>query len=274
MSEAIDQNNQNSAPSVLRGNLGDGRIATLTLNRPGRKNALGPQEWQLLSAELARIAADKTVRVVLLRGAGGAFSSGGDLSSMPERLELPLSVRTDQLVRDAQVIRQIIELDRPVVAAIEGPCMGAGLALALACDVRIAARDASLGAVFHRIGLSGDFGITWLLPRIVGPSRAAEMLLCAEVLTGEQAAACGLVGRAVAPDQLSAQVEALCLRLADGPPLAIAASKRSLQHAIAVDLQHQIEWEAHCQAALGKSTDVREGIAAFMAKRAPRFTGN
>lgn len=271
MSEAT---NSPGEPSVLRGSLGDGRVATLTLNRPARKNALGPQEWQQLSGELTRIAADKTVRVVLLRGAGGAFSSGGDLASMPERLEWPLSVRTDQLIRDAQVIRQIVELDRPVVAAIEGPCMGAGLALALACDLRIAARDASLGAVFHRIGLSGDFGITWLLPRVVGPSRAAEMLLCAEVLNGEQAAACGLVQRAVAPDQLSAQVEALCLRLADGPPLAIAASKRSLQHALDVDLQHQIEWEARGQAALGKSADVREGIAAFLGKRSPRFTGN
>jgi 2-(1,2-epoxy-1,2-dihydrophenyl)acetyl-CoA isomerase len=263
-----------SAPSVLRGSLGDGRVATLTLNRPGRKNALGPTEWQILSQELSRIAADKTVRAVLLRGAGGAFSSGGDLASMPERLEWPLHQRTEQLGRDAGVIRQILDLDRPVVAAIEGPCMGAGLALALACDLRIAARDASLGAVFHRIGLSGDFGITWLLPRIVGPSRAAQLLLCAEVLTGEGAAACGLVQRAVAPDQLTAHVEALCLRLADGPPLAIAASKRSLQHALDVDVGSQIEWEARTQAALGKSADVREGIAAFFAKRAPRFSGS
>lgn len=262
-----------SSPSVLRGSLGDGRVATLTLNRPTRKNALGPAEWGALSTELARIAADRSVRVVLLRGAGGAFSSGGDLSSMPERLEWPLAVRTEQLVRDAQVIRQILDLDRPVVAAIEGPCMGAGLALALACDLRIAAKDASLGAVFHRIGLSGDFAITWLLPRIVGPSRAAELLLCAEVLTGEAAAAIGLVQRAVAREELTTQVEALCLRLAEGPPLAMAASKRSLQHALDVDVKSQIDWEAHCQAALGKSADVREGIAAFFARRAPRFSG-
>ncbi len=267
MSEATE------APSVLRGSLGDGRVATLTLNRPARKNALGPQEWQALSQELAHIAADSQVRVVLLRGEGGAFSSGGDLSSMPERLEWPLAVRSAQLVRDAQVIRQLCELDRPVVAAIEGPCMGAGLALALACDLRIAATTASLGAVFHRIGLSGDFAITWLLPRIVGPSRAAELLLGAEVLSGEQAAACGLVGRAVAPEQLSAAVEALCLKLAAGPPLALAASKRSLQRAMDSDLQSQIEWEAQCQAALGKSADVREGIAAFFAKRSPQFRG-
>lgn len=259
--------------TVLRGTLDDGRVATLTLNRPQRKNALGPDEWQALSQALQQIAADASVRVVLLRGTGGAFSSGGDLSSMPERLEWPLAVRTQQLVRDAQVIRQIVDLDRPVVAAIEGPCMGAGLALALACDLRIAADTASLGAVFHRVGLSADFGISWLLPRVVGPTRAAELLLCAEVLSGTQAQACGLVHRVVAADALASQAEALCLRMAAGPPLALAASKRSLQRAMSTDLQSQIEWEAAAQAALGKSQDVREGIAAFFDRRAARFTG-
>lgn len=279
MSEATSKAAREAAPetatdpTVLRGTLDDGRVATLTLNRPQRKNALGPEEWQALSQALQQIAADASVRVVLLRGTGGAFSSGGDLASMPERLEWPLAVRTQQLVRDAQVIRQIVDLDRPVVAAIEGPCMGAGLALALACDLRIAADTASLGAVFHRVGLSADFGISWLLPRVVGPTRAAELLLCAEVLSGTQAQACGLVHRVVAADALASQAEALCLRMAAGPPLALAASKRSLQRAMSTDLQSQIEWEAAAQAALGKSQDVREGIAAFFDRRAARFTG-
>lgn len=260
-------------PSLLRGTLADGRIATLTLNRPQRKNALGPEEWQQLSQALHDIAHDPQIRVVLLRGSGGAFSAGGDLSSMPERLAWSLSVRTQQLVRDAQVIRQIIDLDRPVVAAIEGPCMGAGLSLALACDLRIAADNATLGAVFHRVGLSADFGISWLLPRIVGPARAAELLLCAEVLSAEPAQKCGLVHRVVAAAALRDQSEALCLRLASGPPLAIAASKRSLQRALTADLQSQIEWEAQNQAALGKTQDVHEGIAAFFEKRTASFSG-
>lgn len=260
--------------SVLRGELAEGRIATLTLNRPQRKNALGPEEWQQLSQALHDIARDPTIRVVLLRGSGGAFSSGGDLSSMPERIAWPLAVRTQQLVRDAKVIRQIVELDRPVVAAIEGPCMGAGLSLALACDLRIAAEDAMLGAVFHRVGLSADFGLSWLLPRIVGPSRAVELLLCADVLSAEAAKQCGLVHRITPTAALREQSEAWCLRLAAGPPLAIAASKRSLQRALTSDLDDQIEWEAQVQAALGKSQDVGEGIAAFFAKRAAKFSGH
>jgi 2-(1,2-epoxy-1,2-dihydrophenyl)acetyl-CoA isomerase len=267
MSESSEQ------PSVLRGTLCEGRVATITLNRPQRKNALGPEEWQSLAQALHDIARDPQIRAVLLRGSGGAFSAGGDLSSMPERLQWSLSVRTGQLVRDAQVIRQIVELDRPVVAAIEGPCMGAGLALALACDLRIAASTAKLGAVFHRVGLSADFGISWLLPRIVGPTRAAELLLCADVLSADAAQQWGLVNRVVPADSLAAHSEDLCRRLADGPPLAMAASKRSLQRALFADLQSQIEWEAQTQAALGKSHDVHEGIAAFFAKRAAQFSG-
>lgn len=262
-----------TAASVLRGELASGHIATLTLNRPERKNALGPEEWGQLAEHLRGIRADRRVRAVLITGAGGAFSSGGDLRTMPERLALPLADRTRQLAHDAGVIRMIMDLEQPVVAAIDGPCMGAGLALALACDLRLATPTASLGAVFHRVGLSGDFGITWLLPRIVGATRAAELLLCAEVLDGEQARACSLVHRVVPQDALHSQAQALCLRLAEGPPLALAASKRSLQRALDVSLQDQIEWEAACQAALGKSNDVREGIEAFFAKRPPIFSG-
>lgn len=260
-------------PSVLRDTLADGRIAVLTLNRPQRRNALGPEEWQQISHALQDIRVDPAVRVVLLRGSGGSFSAGGDLASMPERLKWPLSVRTQQLVRDAQVIRQIVDFDRPVVAAIEGPCMGAGLALALACDLRVAATSAALGAVFHRVGLSADFGLSWLLPRVVGPARAAELLLCADVLSAEAAQQCGLVHRVVPAESLREHSEALCLRLAAGPPLAIAASKRSLQRSFDADLQSQIEWEAQTQAALGKSQDAHEGIAAFFEKRAAKFSG-
>lgn len=250
-----------------------GRIAALTLNHPERKNALGPAEWQALAGYLGDIAADPTVRVVLLRGAGGAFSAGGDLRSMPERLEWPVMARRQQLLRDAEVPILLYELDLPVVAEISGPCMGAGLSLALACDLRIAADTASFGAVFHRVGLSADFGLSWLLPRAVGQARASELLFTACTIDAARACELGIVQRVVAADHLAEETLKLCYSLADGPKLAQMVSKRALRHAERCDLRQAVEWEAHSQTLLGKTADAQEGVAAFLAKRSPRFRG-
>jgi 2-(1,2-epoxy-1,2-dihydrophenyl)acetyl-CoA isomerase len=264
---------QSAAASILCELLLDGRVAALTLNRPERKNALGPAEWQALSEHLGQLSGQKELRAVLVRGAGEAFSSGGDLRSMPERLEWPPAVREQQLRRDAQVIATLYELELPVVAQIDGPCMGAGLALALACDLRVASDRASFGAVFHRVGLSADFGLSFLLPRAVGPSRACELLLTAEVLDATQAREAGLVQRVVPQAQLAEETLALCRRLADGPPLAQAVSKRGLRQGFHTDLRTAIAGEAQAQTLLGKTADAREGVAAFLAKRPPKFRG-
>jgi 2-(1,2-epoxy-1,2-dihydrophenyl)acetyl-CoA isomerase len=183
-------------------------------------------------------------------------------------------VRQAQLVRDSQVIRQLYELDRLVVAQIAGPCMGAGLSLALACDLRVAATNASFGAVFHRIGLTGDFGLLWLLPRVVGPARAAQLLYEAEVFDGSRAAALDLVHHAVEPAILPERTRALCERLCQGPPLAQALTKRGLRRAAALDLDAMLEWEAHAQSILSKTADASEGVAAFLEKRKAEFAGS
>jgi 2-(1,2-epoxy-1,2-dihydrophenyl)acetyl-CoA isomerase len=245
----------------------------LTLNRPERKNALGPEEWQLLASHLDAIEREPELRVVLLLGSGGAFSAGGDLRSMPERLDWPPAVREQQLRRDAQVIRRLHELPLPVVAEIEGPCLGAGLALALACDLRLAATSASFGAVFHRVGLSSDFGLSWLLPQAVGAGRAMELLMTAATFDADRAFELGLVQWLLPANELGATTLALCERLASGPPLAQAMTKRSLRRAQSSDLASTIDWEAQAQTLLGKSADVREGIAAFLARRPPKFRG-
>lgn len=260
-------------PTIVRGAIFDGRIATLTLNRPDRRNALGPDDWFQLAVNLDEIRFDTAVRGVLVRGAGGAFSAGGDLRTMPERLDWTPAVREQQLRRDAQVVRMIYELDQPVLASIEGPCMGAGLALALACDLRIAATTASFGAVFHRVGLTADFGLSWLLPRAVGAAQASDLLLTAEVVSGPRARELGLVQRVVEPDKLGDETLALCRRLAEGPPLAQAMSKRALRRAASCELGAAIDWEAQAQTLVGKSADTREGVAAFLEKRAPNFRG-
>jgi 2-(1,2-epoxy-1,2-dihydrophenyl)acetyl-CoA isomerase len=261
------------SPSVHYERVGERGVALLTLDRPQTRNALGPAEWHALGRHLAYIAADEAVRVVVLTGAGGAFSSGGDLHTMPARLELPPSERQERLWSDAQVIRALYELNQPVIAAIPGPCFGAGLSLALVCDLRLCAPGARFAASFHRIGLTGDFGLLWLLPRVVGPARAMELLMTAEPIDAARAEAIGLVQRIVPAEQLGAAALALAEQLAAGPPLAQAMTKRGLRRALQSDLAAMLEWESMAQTILGKTEDAREGVAAFLEKRAPKFSG-
>jgi 2-(1,2-epoxy-1,2-dihydrophenyl)acetyl-CoA isomerase len=249
------------------------RVATITLDRPEVKNALGPAEWQAIDERLRQSAADPDVRVIVLCGAGGVFSAGGDLKSMPERLALPRPVRRANLLADAQVIRTLRELPKIVIAMIEGPAVGAGLSLALGCDVRIAAANARLGAAFHKVGLTGDFGLLWLLPRIVGPARAMDLLLRAEIVDAARAEAIGLVTRVVPAEKLREETYAYAALVADGPPLATAFTKRGLHLGAEKSLAEMLAWEAEAQAACSKSDDAREGVAAFLERRAPRFTG-
>ena len=249
------------------------RVATLTLRRPEVKNALGPAEWQKLDELARRAGADPSVRVLVVTGAGGVFSAGGDLRSMPERLALPRPVRQANLLSDAQVVRTLRELPKIVIASIEGAAVGAGLSLALACDVRLAADDARLGAAFHKVGLTGDFGLLWLLPRVVGPARAMDLLLSAEILDAARAEALGLVTRVVPKEKLADETRAYAARVADGPPLATAFTKRGLHLSAERGLAEMLAWEAEAQAACSKSEDAREGVAAFLERRPPRFTG-
>lgn len=249
------------------------RIARITIDRPQARNALGPAEWQLLGEHVARASADPNVRVIVITGAGGSFSAGGDIKTMPERLALDPAARKAQLLADAQVIRALRECGKPIVARIDGACVGAGLSLALACDLRVASSRAVFGATFHRIGLTADFGLLHLLPRAVGHTRAAELLLLGEVIDAARAEAIGLVHRVVAPELLDETVDQLARRLADGPPIAQALTKSGLEKTEGMELGAVLEWEAAAQAIASKTADAREGVAAFGEKRAPRFEG-
>ncbi len=261
------------SPSVHYERIGDKGIAVLTLDRPNTRNALGPAEWHALGRHLSFLAADDTVRVVVLTGAGEAFSSGGDLHSMPARLELPSSERQARLHADSLVIQALYELDRPVIAAIPGVCVGAGLSLALACVLRICSTSARFGALFHRVGLSGDFGMLWLLPRVVGPARAMEMLMTAEMIDAARAEVIGLTSRVVSGEQLMPSALALAEQLASGPPLAQAMTKKGLHRSHTSDLAGMLEWESLSQSILSKTDDAREGVAAFIERRTATFSG-
>jgi enoyl-CoA hydratase/carnithine racemase len=249
------------------------RIATITIDRAEVKNALGPDEWKALGARVEEAAADGEVRVLVITGAGGAFSAGGDLKTMPERLAEPRDVRRANLVVLAQIVPRLRELDKPVIAMIDGACVGAGLSLALACDLRIASSRARLGASFHRVGLTGDFGLLWLLPRIVGPTRAMDLLMRAEPIDAARAEAIGLVTRVVDAAQLAEETYDYARRLADGPPVAQGFTKRGLHQSLERDLAAMIEWEADAQATCSHTTDAYEGVHAFLERRKPVFTG-
>jgi enoyl-CoA hydratase/carnithine racemase len=250
------------------------RIATLTIDRPDVKNALGPAEWHALKDHVDAAAADDAVRVLVVTGAGGSFSAGGDLKTMPERLAQPLDQRRANLSVSAQLVPTLRALPKPVIAMIDGACVGAGLALALACDLRIAASRAKLGASFHRVGLTGDFGLLWLLPRIVGPTQAMELLMRGDIIDAARAEAIGLVGRVVADEQLADETYGLARRLAAGPPIAQGFTKRGLHLAADIELGAMIDWEADAQATCSHTADAHEGVRAFLERRKPNFTGH
>ena len=249
------------------------RVARITIDRPNARNALGPVQWQLLAEHVARTSADPDVRVLVITGAGGAFSAGGDVKTMPERLALDAEARKAQLLGDARVIRLLRATGKPVVARIDGACVGAGLSLALACDLRVASTRAVFGATFHRVGLTADFGLLHLLPRAVGHARAAELLMLGETVDAARAEAIGLVHRVVPFEALDAAVDGVARQLASGPPIAQALTKSGLREVADMDLDAALEWEAAAQAIASKTADAREGVAAFAEKRAPRFEG-
>ncbi|MFL5674432.1 MAG: enoyl-CoA hydratase-related protein [Chloroflexota bacterium] len=256
--------------SLVRSEIAEG-VATVTLDRPDALNALTiPMKEQLLSAFRA-IARDREVRAVVLTGAGRAFCAGQDLKERLEPDATPLVVE----VRDRYnpIIRAMRSLPQPIVGAINGVAAGAGASLAFACDLRIAAEGASFVLAFGRIGLVPDSGATWFLPRLVGPAKAAEMALLGTTLSAADAERFGLVVSVVPGDALATEARAVAGRLAGLAPGALAHTKRALERSWSVDLDDALEDEALRQGIAGATADHAEGLAAFIEKRPPRFTG-
>jgi 2-(1,2-epoxy-1,2-dihydrophenyl)acetyl-CoA isomerase len=246
-------------------------IATLTLDRPGALNALTVTMKQEILTALRAIARDRAVRAVVLTGAGRAFCAGQDLKERLEPDATPLAVELRE--RYNPIILAMRALDQPIVGAINGVAAGAGASLAFACDVRLAAEGASFLLAFGRIGLVPDSGATWFLPRLVGPAKAAELALLGESFSAADAERFGLVARVVAPDALAVEAHRMAARLAELAPRALALTKRALQRSWSADLDEALEDEAYRQGIAGATADHREGLAAFLAKRPPRFTG-
>ena len=249
----------------------DAGVATVTLNRPDALNALTVPMKHALLAAFRRLEREQRVRAVVLTGAGRAFCAGQDLRERLEPGAAPLGVEVRE--RYNPIIRAMRGLSKPIVAAINGVAAGAGASLALASDIRIASETASFALAFGRVGLVPDSGATWFLPRLVGAARAAELALLNDPVGAEDALRIGLVSRVVAADQLGAESSAIAARLAAGAPKAIALTKRALDVAWDHDLDAALEYEAHLQELAGRTKDHVEGMAAFMDKRPPRFSG-
>ena len=250
-------------------------VGTILLNRPRAHNALTAEMKTALLAALRQAAASPGVRAVLITGAGPAFCAGQDLREHAELLTAAQDGAAMDTVREHYnpIVLAIRSMPKPVIAAVNGVAAGAGASLALACDLRIAARGASFLMAFARVGLAADTGASWTLQRLVGAGRAAELLLLAEPLAANRALELGLVSQVVDDADLPAAASALAARLAMGPTAAYAGIKAELDYAAGHDLAAALEQEAEVQAALGRTADHLAATAAFAQKQRPTFQG-
>jgi 2-(1,2-epoxy-1,2-dihydrophenyl)acetyl-CoA isomerase len=240
--------------SVLRETL-DG-VATLTLNRPDALNSFTIDMKDGLLAALKEIARDQEVRAVVLTGAGRVADLGTELR-----------------LRYNPIVLAMRRLEKPIVGAVNGVAAGAGVSIALACDIVLASEEASFIEAFSRVGLVPDTGSTWFLPRLVGASRAAEMMFTGDPVDAATAERIGLVNRVVAADRLMEEATTLARRLADAAPIALALTKRAINRGYELNLEEALDFEAQLQSVAGRSADHTEGVAAFVEKRPARFTG-
>lgn len=259
-------------PGGVRYEVRDG-VATLTLDRTGKRNAMMPTDWGALEEGLDRAGADEDVRVIVVTGAGDTFCSGGDLKTMGERLaQSPVKRSTElhRLVRSTQRFRETL---KPVIAAVNGPAIGAGCVVALACDVRLATESASFSVPFLRIGMQPDFGGAYFLPRLLGTAKTFELLWMQESLSAKDAADLGVVNQVFPDDEFDARVWKFAERVARNPPGALAMSKLTVYHGAEQSLRDLLDLEALAQTVLSKSDDAQEGVQAFVEKRRPQFRG-
>ncbi len=251
-------------------------VATLTMNRPERLNALSQSMINSAIAALERCATDTAVGCIVLTGAGRGFCAGGDVTAMGGGPNSGLTF--EQQVDRQQAIHRFAGLlhasPKVCIAAINGACAGAGMGLALACDLRLAANDAKFTTAFAKVGFSGDFGITWPLVRALGEARAKELLMLCDVLTAQQALDLGLLNRVLPGSELMHAVRELAQRIAKGPLVAYRYMKQNVIAAATESYEALLDREATTQRRTGATADHREGVAAFVAKRAPKFSGS
>ncbi len=252
----------------------DGPVATIRLNRPDRLNAFGgPMRDEILDA-LENIATDEAIRTVVVTGEGRGFSAGGDIQQLKQLRETRDEASFRAILAKGQMItRRMRALPKPVIAAVNGPCAGAGFSFALSCDIRIASDTATFGPSFALIGLHPDWGGSWLIPRLAGPAKACELIFTGSMISAEEAAKAGLVNRVVPHDQLMPAAHELAARISKNPPGVLRLAKESIYRSLNSDLETAFARENEVQTECFYSEDFLEGVTAFMEKRKPQFRG-
>ena len=250
-------------------------ILTITLNRPEKLNAFIGHMRRDLAEALEHAGSDRSVRVVVITGAGRAFCAGGDVDFMAQLMERH---DTEEFARilgaGRRVIMAIRQMTKPVIAAVNGTAAGAGCNLAFACDLRIASTDASFTQSFIKVGLNPDWGGTFFLPRLVTPNKACELFFLGETIKAEEAGRLNLVNQVVSPDELESATLQLAERLRAAPPIALAAAKQAVYTSEAHSLEEMLRYETEAQLRCFESEDGHEGVRAFLEKREPHFTGH
>jgi enoyl-CoA hydratase/carnithine racemase len=253
------------------------RIGVITLNRPEARNALSDRLTPALRRMIKHCGEDASVGAILITGAGTAFCAGGDVKGMGDgapNTDIPLEERIANLrTKQRTLTGALVGLRKPTIAALPGPAAGAGMAIALACDIRIAAESAIMSTGYARIGLTGDYGIAWLLTRLAGTARARELMFLSERLDARRCEALGLVNRIVPDNELREAAFALARQLADGPAFAYGRIKDNLDQALTSDLLASMDREAENMVAAARTSDHREAVRAFVEKRKPSFIG-
>jgi 2-(1,2-epoxy-1,2-dihydrophenyl)acetyl-CoA isomerase len=252
------------------------KVAILTLNRPDKRNALSVEMDEAVTANLKAFARDPQVGAVVLTGAGKGFCAGGDVGRMKARNEIEGDTLEDEIdaMRERHQVPWLLQtIPKVTIAAVNGAAAGAGLGIALSCDLRIASDQAKFFTAFANVGYSGDFGTTWQLTRLVGPAKAKELMFLPEVMNAEEAFHLGLVNRLVPHDSLMEEVMAVAERIAHGPLLSYRYMKANINAAMTSDFRTMLDRESETQRRTGQSEDHREGVAAFLEKRDPVFKG-
>ncbi len=249
------------------------RVATLTFNRPEKLNALSTELIQASILHLKAWALDPEVGAVIVTGAGRAFCAGGDVSQMASATGSTFEQRLDTLRAGQELSWLLYAIPKLTIAAVNGYAMGAGLGIALSCDLRIAAEGARFGTAYAQVGFGGDYGISWQLTRLLGPAKAKELFILGDVIDAAEALRIGLVNRLYPPETLLTEVRALAERVAAGPLVSFRYMKENVNLAMTSDFRSMLDREAMTHLRCGETEDHREGVAAFKEKRPPRFQG-
>ena len=247
-------------------------VRTITLNRPERLNALGAGLPDQLRQAVKEAIADDETRVIVLTGAGRAFSAGGDIRGWEGLFGNPRAMKSYLQARH-QIVLDLQRCAKPVIAAVNGDAVGGGCGLALSCDIRLAADTARLGFSFTKIGVVPDWGSTYYLPRLVGTARACELVFSADLISAQEAERIGLVNHVYPAAELAERTRELAEKLAGNAPLALGLAKAAIYRSWHLDLASELDGEENNQAITFQTQDVREGIEAFFAKRKPVFRG-